>query len=217
MRPALLILLTVTLGAAAACSPAHYTLRLDGGYQTPVGQDPRHDGYFAGTAGGGVQLRNKRGRIAVTAEAAARPAADGVLFALESDLLVFWIRDDYHRNLGKGIFLKETSRVALSARVAAGPAFGEHAQIVEAALGVGIVGDSIAYYNDHRGIDVDRFFDMVAFEGFATRTAGDDHDDWMIGGRLSFTLPLNVVDLVLAQRRTSKDAAPPWPGPRPWP
>lgn len=213
MRTAILFfLLAVIFSGASGCAPTPYTLRIDGGYQAPVGSDPQHDGYLTGTVGGGGQLRNRHGRIALTTEAAARPAANGLLFALEGNLIGPRWRDHYRYNSGEGpLYMKISGGLTLVARVAAGPAFGEHRHLAEAALGVGIFNDAITHDHDNDARHpVRRYFSVMALEGFATRTAGDDHDDWMIGGRLSYTLPLNFVDEILDRRRSRP--APTWPG-----
>lgn len=202
MRSALPSLLAAALSTITACAPTPYTIRIDGGYQTPVGADTAHEGYITGSAGGGVQLRNARGRISLTAEAVARPAANGVLFAVEGDLLGLRTWQRRYRSETSGVRrLDETAGFSLLARVAAGPAFGAHRQIAEASLGFGTYSDITVHdvSAEHGGIR--HYFDLEAIEAFATLTTGDGHDDWMIGGRLSVTLPLNVVDLGLDRRR----------------
>lgn len=178
--------------AAAACATRNYHLRVDGGYQAPV--VGRHDGFLSGTVGVGVQARNALARVALTADLVARPAANGALLSLEANRLGLFARHRVRENVARGVTLDQTMGVALVTRLSAGPAFGSHAYLLEGALGV-------ASYSADEIVDArpdypheGSYLSFVALEGFATRTSDSDHVDWMLGARITLTLPLNFLE-----------------------
>lgn len=189
-----------TLLATTACARQHYHLRADGGYQASAA---KHDGGLTGTVAAGVQASTERVRIAAEATLAARPAATAALLSVEADLLGLWEVRRYAEGAGGDFTIDATEGLGLTTRVSAGPAFGEHRAAIEAALGV-------AYFQRERITDVrpehrprTQMFWLLGAEVFATRIdaigpAG--RADWMIGGRLSWTIPINFLDAVITYR-----------------
>lgn len=189
------------LAIGGACARQHYHLRVDGGYQAPVGSD--HDGYVTGTVAAGAQASDARARIAVEATLAARPPATAALLSLEADLLGLWTGVRYEEGSGGDFTIDATRGLGLTTRLSAGPAFGDHRSMVEGALG-------LAYYQRERITDAraehrprTQMLWLAGAEAFATRTDATGpagHTDWMIGGRLSWTIPINFFDAIVTYR-----------------
>lgn len=168
------------------------TIRADLGYRTPVGDGATgSEGGYTATGGLGGEIRNRRARLAVTAEYAARPAADATLFSIEGDVFLHRFGVRTLTQPGRTVTEKRESGIGLLGRASFGPAFGDATSVGEWSLGVGLLGDSVV---DDRDQDMFRYyFASLALEAVATRTSFPDHAEWMLGGRVSFVIPGNVL------------------------
>ncbi|MBL8622258.1 MAG: hypothetical protein JNK64_13175 [Myxococcales bacterium] len=174
--------------------------------------EAEHDGGLGGTVAAGVQASTGRVRIAAEATIAARPAATAPMLSVEADLFGLWTARRYAEGAGGDFTIDAAEGLGLTTRVSAGPAFGEHRLVSEAALGV-------AYYQRERITDArperrprTQMFWLLGAEVFTTRIdaigpAG--HTDWMIGGRLSWTIPINFLDAVITYRGAHPAKRPP--------
>jgi hypothetical protein len=184
--------------AVGAAGCVHPQLRVDAGYEAP--QTERHKGFFTGTAGAGVNVRNRHGQLGLGAEYAARPAANAVLFSVDGNLIVLrgrvrLVKQDHHT-----VTMRENSDVTLVSRASAGPALGDGRWVGEWSLGVGFLHVD---HVDNRDLNKTySYFLGGAIEVVATRTADNDHVDWMLGGRLSWTLPYSIIGSMIEHSRT---------------
>jgi hypothetical protein len=176
----------VALGAFG-CS--HLAVRIDGGVAHNRKADATH---VTGGAGIGIGAWNCRGRLAANVVGALRGANEAeVLSELEVGLFIdprdVQQRPQHRGRVGDEYYQAETVGWLLVSRLALGPGPSGANYTAEGALGFG------AYQlttRDHPyGAGRSTYYGGVTLEAFSTITGFDDRREWLVGGRLSGSLP----------------------------